>query len=159
MSMTVQTHPDRFEVRPYTGSPDPFVVVKAFEGGASASLFLRSADLCDALIAAAVEAKRLLDPPAHVECGAVDEGWHCTEAAGHAPADHLARVDVGGAVRHRWPAAPVITDSEPAQTYGLCPSDSPLGNYGCTLEPGHGGMHQSVEPLTGKARATWTAAS
>lgn len=56
-------------------------------------------------------------------------------------------------------AAPVITDSEPAQTYGLCPSDSPLGNYGCTLEPGHGGMHQSVEPLTGKARAEWTAAS
>ena len=63
MGLTIQTHPDRFGVTPFLGKPDPFVVVRAFEGDAGVTLFLGSTELCDALIAAAVEARRLLDPP------------------------------------------------------------------------------------------------
>jgi len=85
---------------------------------------------CDALIAAAVEAKRLLDPPA-----VADRARAGAAASGFEP----------------------VAAAEPAQSYGLCPSDHPSGGYGCTLKRGHGGPHQSVEPLTGKARATWDA--
>jgi hypothetical protein len=63
MGLTIQTHPDRFEAVPYLAVDDPFVVVRAHEDDASVSLFLRAPADCDALIAAAVEAKRLLDPP------------------------------------------------------------------------------------------------
>lgn len=90
MGLTIQSHPDRFEVVPYLNEADPFVVVKAHEGDASASLFLRSADLCDALIAVAVEAKRLLDPPAPLpdKCS-----WHGGEGSSGPGCDECADED------------------------------------------------------------------
>lgn len=140
----------------HTEAGTPFAVVVLDSG---ARIHLRTAGEADALIAAAVEAKRLLDPPV-ITCPAhrdfPREGdVRCVRTPGHPGLHGAGDLTWAGDVG----AEPVITDSEPAQTYGLCPSDSPLGNYGCTLEPGHGGMHQSVEPLTGKARAEWTATS
>lgn len=60
MPITVQIHPDRYDVTLFPardGDKDAFVTVKAVEDRATVTLFLNSIATCDALIRAAVDAK------------------------------------------------------------------------------------------------------
>ena len=60
---------------------------------------------------------------------------------------------------HCWCAVPEHhkpLEAEPlAQAFGCCPVNHPNGVHGCTLKPGHDGLHQSVQPFSGRVRAEW----
>jgi hypothetical protein len=138
MGMTIQTHPDSFEVDDFTDHPshreDPFVIVWACESSAKVSLFMKTPALCDELIKAAVEAKRLLlGEPVQPVCGAVAEhtGVTCELPAGHKedPAGHGDWHRAGQIV---WPQEPAqdlpAAEADPANPY----SSSKHGEFTAT---------------------------
>ena len=94
MGVTIQVHPDSYDVRFFPATDRAaFAVIRASEGDATASLFMTSPAACDELIKAAVEAKtRMLAvrPPAVItdepKCPEQnpESGAWCTGTPGHA---------------------------------------------------------------------------
>lgn len=106
MGITVQVHPDRYEVKLFPDEGNgAFAVVRAFEGGAAATLFLPSPAACDELMKAAAEAKRLLTgEPQPDWCPGVltdDDGdtfFYCDRERGHAGSHHAPGPDEGSEI-------------------------------------------------------------
>lgn len=145
MGLTIQTHPDRFEIDDFTDHPshreDPFVIVRACEDNAKVSLFLHTAALCDELIKAAVEAKRLLlgdnVPPALAQDLALAEADPANPYGGQAKHGEFTAKSAAEVAEGVEPAGPVFacTECDWHSVPGEYPEAGACPRCGSTVDP------------------------
>jgi hypothetical protein len=146
MSLSVQIHPEKFEVTLYPEHTHgrSFVTVKAFEAKASVSLFLPDADAADKRIIAATEAKRLLSPLA---CGHVAPpalaGYACDLPPGHdGEHEHAGSTWYANPAHHATPAGEAQCKAED-------------NRYFCTAQLGHDGPEHIAYGSAGEVCHRW----